>query len=44
MAFYAVPVLMLVMWNQEQPNSREAVAVKPKAAKQQAARLIWPGE
>ena len=26
----AIPVVMLVLWNREQPNSREAVAIDPE--------------
>ena len=38
-AFYAVPVLMLVMWNREKPNSHEVDAAEPRAAKQQSGSL-----
>jgi hypothetical protein len=34
--FYSIPLALLLMWNREVPKSREAVAVEPKAAKQQA--------
>ena len=27
---YAIPILLLVLWNREKPNSREAVAIDPE--------------
>ena len=27
---YAIPILLMVSWNREKPNSREAVAIDPE--------------